>query len=97
MARVRDYETTFILKPELEEETRDNILEKIKNVITSNGGEIKEVDEWGQQSLAYEIDDYRNGDYIVIKFRAGTDIIDELERNLQVIIQVLRYLVVRDE
>ncbi|MFW5986268.1 MAG: 30S ribosomal protein S6 [Halanaerobiales bacterium] len=93
----RLYETTFILKPDLEEEDRDNLLERIKNIIPDNGGEIVEVDIWGKRKLAYEINDYRTGFYTVIVFRGNVEVVNELERNFKIIDNVLRSLVIRKE
>ncbi|MDI3548550.1 MAG: small subunit ribosomal protein [Halanaerobiales bacterium] len=94
---VRDYETTFILRPDLEEETREALIERIKNIVTDNNGEIVEVDIWGDRKLAYEINDFRSGYYIVMNFKGEADLVNELERNFKIIDNVLRYLIVRKE
>ena len=97
MARVRDYETTFVIAPDVEEETRENIIERIKNIIDDYDGEINEVDEWGNKQLAYEINDYKTGYYTMIDFTAETPVIDELERQFSIITNVLRHLIVKKE
>lgn len=94
---VRDYETTFILRPDLEEETREALIERIKNIVTDNNGEIVEVDIWGDRKLAYEINDFRSGYYIVMNFKGEADLVNELERNFKIVDNVLRYLIVRKE
>lgn len=94
---VRNYETTFILRPDLEEETREALIERIKNIVTDNNGEIVEVDIWGDRKLAYEINDFRSGYYIVMNFKGEADLVNELERNFKIIDNVLRYLIVRKE
>lgn len=97
MAVKRNYETMFVLKPDLEEEVREGILDRIKNVITDNDGLIKEIDIWGDRNLAYEIRDYTSGYYTLIKFEAPTDIVKELQHHYKVIDSVLRSLVVNKE
>lgn len=97
MEKVRDYETTFVLQPDLEEETRENIIERIKDVITSNDGEIKEIDTWGTRKLAYEIDDCNSGYYTIIYFTGRTGIVEELEHSFKIIGNVLRHLIIRKE
>lgn len=94
---VRNYETTFILRPDLEEETREALIERIKNIVTDNNGEIVEVDIWGDRKLAYEINDFRSGYYIVMNFKGEADLVNELERNFKIVDNVLRYLIVRKE
>ncbi|MFW6229612.1 MAG: 30S ribosomal protein S6, partial [Halanaerobium sp.] len=58
-ARKRDYETTFVLKPDLEDEEKQTILQRVKDAISDHEGEVTEVDAWGKKQLAYEIKDYR--------------------------------------
>jgi len=94
---VRVYETTFILKPDLEEGVRDEYLERVKGIITDNQGEIVETDVWGNKKLAYEINDYRTGFYTMITFKGEKETVDELERNYKIIDDVLRYLIIRKE
>lgn len=95
--RKRDYETTFVLKPDLEDEEKQNILQRVKDAISDHDGEVTEVDAWGKKQLAYEIDNYRSGDYTILEFNAKTSVVNELERILKIMDGVLRYLVVRNE
>ncbi|MFW5991900.1 MAG: 30S ribosomal protein S6 [Halanaerobiaceae bacterium] len=93
---MRNYETTFILNPEMEEDDREDLMERIKGIITAEG-EINEVDVWGNRQLAYEINDQRTGFYAVIDFNSEPEVVDELERNLKIIDDVMRFLVVRKD
>ncbi len=95
--RKRDYETTFVLKPDLEDEEKQTILQRVKNAISENEGEVTEVDAWGKKQLAYEINDYRSGDYTILEFNAKTTVVNELERIFKIMDGVLRYLVVRND
>ncbi|MFW6271144.1 MAG: 30S ribosomal protein S6 [Bacillota bacterium] len=97
MARVRNYEAAFIIAPDVEEEERKNIIERIKSSITDNDGEINEVDEWGNKKLAYEINDYRDGYYTIINFDGKTDIIEVLEHHFNIITNIIRHLIVKKE
>jgi|SRR6056297_410382 len=96
-ARKRDYETTFVLKPDLEDEEKQTILQRVKNAISEHEGEVTEVDAWGKKQLAYEIKDYRSGDYTILEFNAKTTVVNELERIFKIMDGVLRYLVVRND
>lgn len=93
----RLYETTFVLKPDLEEEVRDSLLDRIRNIILDNNGELVDVDIWGKRKLAYEINDYRTGFYTIIVFKGDTETINELERNYKIIDDVLRSLIIRKD
>ncbi|MGQ9630660.1 MAG: 30S ribosomal protein S6 [bacterium] len=93
-AIVRLYESMFIIDPSLEEGERNAITEKIKNVITANGGEIVQVDIWGNRTLAYEVKKRTEGFYVLLYFRADGGLVGELERNYKVTDGVLRYLTV---
>ncbi|RAK05451.1 small subunit ribosomal protein S6 [Halanaerobium saccharolyticum] len=96
-ARKRDYETTFVLKPDLEDEEKQNILQRVKDAISDHEGEVTEVDAWGKKQLAYEIKDYRSGDYTILEFNAQTTVVNELERIFKIMDGVIRYLVVRND
>ena len=65
-------------------------------MITANGGEIEKVDEtWGKRRLAYAIDYKTEGWYVLVNFQASPELPRELERNLQINENILRYLVVK--
>lgn len=93
---MRKYETLFILRPNLEEEKRNEAIEKFKGIIASDG-EVQEVNEWGVRKLAYEIEKLREGYYVLINFMANTDLPKELERNFKISDDVIRYMVLNKE
>ncbi len=93
---MRKYETLYVLKPDLEEEKRNELIEKFKTIIEKDG-EIEEVNEWGTKKLAYEIDKIKEGYYVLVNFKANTDLPKELERNFRISDDVIRYLVVNLE
>ncbi|BEP30413.1 30S ribosomal protein S6 [Helicovermis profundi] len=90
---MRNYETIFVLKPNLEEEKRNEMIEKFKSIISASG-EVLKVDEWGTRKLAYEIQKLKEGYYVLVNFKASTDLPKELERNFKISEEVIRYLVV---
>lgn len=90
-----DYEVTYILRPGLEEsevETRSNA---VAEILKGQGGEIVSVEKLGRKRLAYEIDDVREGNYVVMQFKSSAEASKELERQLKLQEDVLRALVVR--
>lgn len=94
---MRKYEVMYIIKPDLEQEATKGLVEKFQNLITENGGEIEKVDEMGKRRLAYEIEGYNEGYYVLINFASETSVIAELERVLRITEGVIRYLIVKDE
>ena len=90
------YEMIYIIDADLEETARKELIEKVSTLITNNGGEIEKVDEtWGKRRLAYAIDYKTEGWYVLVNFKAPVELPRELERNLQINENVLRYLVIK--
>ncbi len=89
------YESMYILKPDLAEETRKALIEKFSGIVTENGGKIENIDEWGQRKLAYEIDYIKEGYYVLMTFEAPSELPLELERNYNISDSVLRFNVIR--
>lgn len=92
------YEMIYIIDAGLEETARKELIEKVSALIANNGGEIEKVDEtWGKRRLAYAINYKTEGWYVLVNFKAPAELPRELERNLQINENVLRYLVVKLE
>ena len=95
------YELTYIIDTALEETARKELIEKVSALIAANGGEVEKVDEepWGKgaKRLAYPINYKTEGWYVLVTFKAPADLPRELERNLEIYDDVLRYLVVKLE
>ena len=90
------YEMIYIIDTGLEEAARKELIEWVSSLIEKNGGEIEKVDEtWGKRRLAYAIDYKTEGWYVLVTFKAPVELPRELERNLQINENVLRYLVVK--
>ena len=94
---MRHYELLFILKPTLTEDEVKVKADFIKEKKKKNGGEIASVVEMGTRKLAYKIDKYERGTYFVIYFKAPTQLIAELVRNLRITEEVIRFLPVKYE
>lgn len=97
MDKVRKYETAIVLKPDLDDEKREEILDRIQSVITENDGEIVNIDEWGNRQLAYVIEDYRAGDYTFIEFDSSSEVLEKLEHNYRILGEIIRSLIIRKE
>lgn len=93
---MKKYEAMFILNTSTEEERRNAILDRFKGIIEGNGT-IGNVDEWGNRKLAYEINDMREGYYVVVNFEAEREVINEIDRISKITEEVIRHMVVREE
>lgn len=92
---MRQYETMYIMKPDLEPEQTAELVQKYQNLVVEHGGQIDQMQEIGKRRMAYEINRNREGYYVLMQFSAGTDITRELERVMRIEDRVLRYLTVR--
>ncbi|MFY9663829.1 MAG: 30S ribosomal protein S6 [Candidatus Cybelea sp.] len=90
-----EYEVTYILRPSLEESEVEQRASAIAEIVKSQGGEVAGVERLGKKRLAYEINDVREGNYVVMQFKSEPAVSKELERQLKLHEDVLRGLVVR--
>lgn len=91
----RKYEITFILPPALSEDDLNAAQTTIQNWITQPGGEVLKNNHWGRRRLAYPIQTYKEGYYILLEFQTQPNQIKELDRRLRLESSVLRFLIVR--
>ncbi|HEX3671865.1 MAG TPA: 30S ribosomal protein S6 [Candidatus Cybelea sp.] len=89
------YEVTYILRPSLEESEVEERANAIAEIVKGQGGEVNAVEKLGKKRLAYEINDVREGNYVVMQFSSEAGVSKELERQLKLHEDVLRALVVR--
>jgi small subunit ribosomal protein S6 len=90
--RVRRYETIFILRSDLGEAQIKESIRRFEGILAGSGGELIETDEWGSRELAYNIGRERRGHYVRLDYAAPGTAMNELERNLKLADDVLRYL-----
>lgn len=89
------YEMTYILNPVLDDEKFSELVEFVNKLVTDNGGEIVEVDEWGTRQFAYEIDKKGSGYYVNMYFNISGDAIEAIERNMRFHDHIMRYLTLK--
>ena len=97
MARIRHYETMFIVKATLTDEETQAEIATVKANIEKNGGTIVSVEDMGSRNLAYEIEKQKRGYYYVIYFTAPSESITELERNYRVNESIIRFIFIKSE
>jgi small subunit ribosomal protein S6 len=92
---MRIYEELFIVKPDAPDEEVDQFVEQLRTQLTTAGATVDKIDKWGKRRLAYKVDKYREGNYVLFQFSAGPDVVKELERRLRVSDVVIKFLTVR--
>ncbi|MFD2672198.1 30S ribosomal protein S6 [Marinicrinis sediminis] len=93
---MRKYELMYIIRPDIEQEAVDATVEKFKGIVADNGGEIEKHDVMGKRRLAYEIEKFRDGVYVLVNFTAEKEVVAELDRVMRITDQVIRHLIVND-
>lgn len=94
---MRNYEFTFIIHPDIEDEGITGTVEKVSQFITEGGGQVTNADHWGRRRLAYPIQKQNEGYYVLMQVQLDPESIVELERKLKLTEEVIRYLLVRVE
>lgn len=92
---MRDYELIVIISPEVTDEEVPITLEKMNQFITDKGGSITEVNQWGRRKLAYPIENFMEGNYVLTQFKMEPKQTAELEASLRLSEEILRHLLVR--
>jgi len=92
-----EYETIYILKPDLPEDAIRAVAEKVGGIITSYEGNVLSEDDWGKRKLAYPIDRNSRGHYVRFHYIGPSTLVAELERQLRYDDKLLRFLSVRLE
>ncbi len=91
------YELIVVLNATLTDEDRAAAMDKVNEYITREGGNVTKVDEWGLKTLAYEIQKMKEAYYYVIDFEAPVNAPADIESNVRIMEQVLRFLIVKQE
>lgn len=89
------YELTYIISAVLNDDQTRSLINRVSKYIEEGGGEVIEADELGSQRLAYPINKKRNGYYVNLYFRGPGELIQRLERTLEIDDDVLRYLTLK--
>ncbi|MBU9722314.1 MULTISPECIES: 30S ribosomal protein S6 [Bacillaceae] len=94
---MRKYEIMYIVRPNLEEAATKEVVERFNKVLSDNGAEVEKVEEKGKRRLAYEINDFTEGYYVLLNVNAPSEAIDEFNRLVRINDNILRHIVVKDE
>jgi small subunit ribosomal protein S6 len=91
------YETMYILRPDLGEESTDQAIQKYQGILKDGGAKMLETQHRGKRRLAYDIKKQREGVYIQMNYEGEGPQVAAMERAMRLSDEVLRYLTVRQE
>jgi small subunit ribosomal protein S6 len=89
--RAREYETIYILKPDVDADMAEKVGSRLADVVTREAGQLTKVEAWGRRRLAYDIGKQRRGVYMYLKYLGTGRVVSEIERNLRLSDGVIKY------
>jgi small subunit ribosomal protein S6 len=96
---MRTYEEMFIVKPDTPEEEVNAFIDQVKDLISNGKGEVEKAERWGGgvRKLAYRVQKYQEGLYVLVQFNAPAELVKEVERRMRVTDLVIKFLTVRTD
>lgn len=92
---MNEYELMYIVHPEADSDAVTSVNEQVTAWIGAQGGEVLQTNVWGRRKLAFAIEKQSEGTYVVMNLRLAGPALSEVERNIRLYEQVLRYMFVR--
>jgi small subunit ribosomal protein S6 len=89
--RAKEYETIYILRPDIDADNADKIGGRVADVMAKGNGRLTKVELWGRRRLAYDIGKQKRGVYVYLKYLGSGGVVSELERNLRLFDHVMKY------
>lgn len=94
---MRKYEIMYVIRPTVLEDDRKALIAEMNKIFEDNGSAVMKVDEWGMRDLAYEIEDFNKGYYVVLDVNSTDEARREFERIVRIKEDIIRHIVVKDE
>jgi small subunit ribosomal protein S6 len=89
---MRRYESVWVVNGDLPDEEVKSAIDKFSRIISSQGGTLVGLDEWGRRKLAYKVQGTTRGYYVLADFAGSSETVKELERNYRIDDRIIRYL-----
>ncbi|MFO7180255.1 MAG: 30S ribosomal protein S6 [Pseudomonadota bacterium] len=93
--RAREYETIYVLRPDVTREAQERIAARVSETVAREGGKLTNLENWGRRQLAYTVSKFRRGVYVYVRYLGNGALVAELERNLRMLDDVLKYQTVQ--
>ena len=95
---MRTYEIMYIVRPNIEEDAKKALVERFNGILASEGSEVLEEQDWGKRRLAYEINDFKEGFYNIVRIKTDNNkSTDEFQRLAKINDDIIRYIVIRED
>ncbi|MCG1907093.1 30S ribosomal protein S6 [Staphylococcus epidermidis] len=95
---MRTYEIMYIVRPNIEEDAKKALVERFNDILASEGSEVLEEKDWGKRRLAYEINDFKEGFYNIVRIKTDNNkSTDEFQRLAKINDDIIRYIVIRED
>ena len=91
-SHLREYETLFLVKPDLTDDAVDKIKDRVRSVVSRDGGKMIRFTVWGKKKLSYPVAKQNRAIYVHAHYLGGTALVAEVERNLRIVDEVTRYI-----
>jgi small subunit ribosomal protein S6 len=95
MQTMREYETLYILHPEIAEDAMTQVNERLQDVLNRQGAKVLRCAVWGKKKLAFEVQKNPKGVYVQMTYLSMPEVIREFERNLRMLEAVMRYQTIK--
>jgi len=92
---LREYETIYVLRPDLSKATLEKVASRVEDVVNREGGKLTLVENWGRRALAYLIEHQKRGVYVYVKYLGDGALVAEIERNFRMLDEVMRFQTVK--
>lgn len=98
MSQATKYEILYIIRPNIDEEAKTAVIARFDAILKDNGAEVTESKDWEKRRLAYEINNFREGIYHIVKVTANdAAAINEFDRLAKINDDILRHMIVKEE
>ncbi len=91
---MRKYETVFISDPDIQDQTRADLFDKVRSIIAKGNGYLIDFDDWGNKKLSYEIKKKLRGHYVCVTYGGSGELVKELERNMRLSDDVMKFMTI---
>ena len=94
---MREYELAVVITPDVTDEQAPEAYDRVRQMVTSRGGEVVSDDVWGRRKLAYPIGKHVEGNYLISHVKLPPERVKDLEAGLQISEEVLRHMLIRKD
>ncbi|NTX12071.1 30S ribosomal protein S6 [Myxococcus sp. CA051A] len=93
--RLREYETIFLVKPDLTDDNVDKLKERVRGIVSREGGKVLRFTVWGKKKTLFPVAKQPRAIYVHASYLGGSGLVAEIERNLKNLDEVTRYISVK--